>query len=409
METLTQLRTLDGTAGWESPPQQASTARRQDRPQALTVDRLGLTEFRCYASQRLETGGRSVVLTGTNGAGKTNLLEAVSLLVPGRGLRRARLSDIARLDANGRRARQWAVAVRVNGPAGPLDIGTGCRFDGEENERRQIRIDGVDRKSQSALADHVSAVWLTPRMDGLFLDSASVRRRFLDRLVFGFDPAHSGRLNAWEQAARDRSRLLRQGIADRKWLAALEDTMARKGVAVAAARLDLLARLNQACDQGIGPFPAATLALQGNLDQWLSEGPALLAEDRLRETLEAARPRDAETGGAGEGPHRSDLRVGHRAKNMPAEMCSTGEQKALLIAIILADARMQTAERGSPPLLLMDEVVAHLDARHRQALFGEIHMMGAQAWLTGTDRDLFQDMTDNALFVHVDGGQLYQH
>ena len=376
----------------------------------MSVARLTLTDFRCYGFQRVVTDPRPVVLTGANGAGKTNLLEAVSFLVPGRGLRRARLGEVARREGmrgegDGDYApRPWAVAATVTTPGGTVDVGTGHEpgTAAGGRDRRLVRIDGQAEKSQAALAGHLTAVWLTPQMDRLFAEGASARRRFLDRLVFGFDPAHAGRVSAYEHAMRERARLLRDGRADGTWLAALEDTMATKGVAVAAARRELAGRLNGICASPPGPFPGAAVEAVGAVEEWLVEAPALAAEERLRDGLLAARERDGETGGAALGPHRSDMRVSHLAKGVAAAQCSTGEQKALLVAMVLANARLQAAERGSVPLLLLDEVAAHLDGRRREALFEEVWALGAQAWLTGTDSALFHSLGERAQFFHVE-------
>lgn len=350
-----------------------------------------------------------MVLTGPNGAGKTNLLEAVSLLVPGRGLRNARVAEMARLrpdEAEGGAARAWAVAASVRTPAGTVDLGTGRdpASIAEGRERRLVRIDGEPAKSQASLAEHLSAVWLTPRMDRLFADGASGRRRFVDRLVFGVDPAHAGRVTAYEQAMRERARLLRGGTgvtADPAWLAALEDTMAKRGIAIAAARQEMVAHLAAFCERPVGPFPGARIALEGAVEQWLDEGPALAVEDRLREELARARRADAESGGAGVGTHRSDLAVRDAETGIAAGRCSTGQQKALLIALVLASARMQGAERGVVPVLLLDEVAAHLDADRRQALFAELLAIGAQAWLAGTDAETFAPLRGTAQFIAV--------
>ena len=353
----------------------------------------------------MDTDPRPVVLTGANGAGKTNLLEAVSFLVPGRGLRRARLGEVARRDGEAEDdPRPWAVAATVTTPTATVDIGTGHEPGAATGgrDRRVVRIDGQPAKSQAALADHVTAVWLTPQMDRLFAEGASARRRFLDRLVFGFDPAHAGRVSAYEHAMRERARLLRDGGADGAWLAALEDTMATKGVAVAAARRELAVRLNGICADPPGPFPGARVEAAGAVEEWLAEVPALAAEDRLRDGLAAARVRDGEFGGAVLGPHRSDMHVNHLAKGVAAARCSTGEQKALLVAMVLANARLQAAERGSVPLLLLDEVAAHLDGHRREALFEEVSALGAQAWLTGTDSALFASLGKRAQFFHVE-------
>jgi DNA replication and repair protein RecF len=370
------------------------------------VRRLTLTDFRCYGRLRLDVESAPVVLTGPNGAGKTNLLEAISFLVPGRGLRRARLAEVVRRapgeDDAAIAERTWAVAARVETPDGTVDIGTGREIDpAAGRDRRVVRIDGQPARGQGDLASVLSAVWLTPQMDGLFREGAPARRRFLDRLVYGFDPAHAGRLAAWERALRERARLLREGRGDAGWLAALEETMAEKGVAVTAARQLMAARLDRACADAEGPFPRASVALAGALERQLETTPALAAEEWLRARLAEGRRRDAEHGGAVEGPHRSDLVVRHMGRDMPADQCSTGEQKTLLIALVLADARLQARERGAPPLLLLDEVVAHLDAERRAALFDEVRVLGAQAWMTGTDVSLFEPLDGHARFLTV--------
>jgi DNA replication and repair protein RecF len=359
---------------------------------------LALNDFRCYREARIEVEPAPVVLTGPNGAGKTNLLEAISFLAPGRGLRRARLGDV---DRRGEAVTPWAVAASLATPRGSVRIGTGREANANGGERRVVRIDGAAARSQTALAEHVNLVWLTPQMDRLFLEGASVRRRFFDRLVYGFDPAHAARCAAYEQALRERGKLLREGRADAAWLTALEDTMAQHGVAIAAARRDVAARLDAACAAGVSGFPRARLAISGSVEAWLDEYPALAAEDELRAQLQASRRQDGESGGAAIGPHRSDLQVRHGATDMAAEQCSTGEQKALLVAILLAHARLQAELRGAAPLMLLDEVAAHLDRERRRALFAEVTALGAQAWLTGTDDELFVELRGTAQFFGV--------
>jgi len=280
-----------------------------------------------------------------------------------------------------------------------VEIGTGLSEPGAE--KRTVRINGENARNQTAFSEHMDAQWLTPQMDRLFIDGRAARRRFLDRLVYGYDPAHAGRISGYEHAMRERARLLREGIGDGTWLAALEDTMATKGVAVAAARSELVDRLGRFSRTPHGPFPGAELSIEGDVEQWLRDGPALEAEDRFRHVLASSRAHDGAAGGAKAGPHRSDLNVRHLDKGQPAEMCSTGEQKTLLISIILADARMAAAERGRVPVLLLDEVVAHLDKERREALFEELLAIGAQVWLTGTDRSLFEPLSGNALFFSV--------
>jgi DNA replication and repair protein RecF len=394
----------------------AVSQRRSDA--GLWLSRLLVTRFRNYAEAELHLAAAPVVLTGPNGAGKTNLLEAVSFLSPGRGLRRARLSEIDRSGpattvTASRTTLPWAVAATVMTPDGPRDLGSGRDpGQGGENqgaparERRIVKVDGAVARGQQALAEVLAVVWLTPQMDGLFRESAGGRRRFLDRLVYGFDPEHSARCNAYEHALRERARLLKSGRGDAAWLSSLEDSMAARGVAIAAARLDLVERLQQACDAAGGPFPKVDLGLDGSVEGWLQGGPALAAEDRLRDGLAAARRQDAESGGAALGPHRSDLLATHRAKGVAAGLCSTGEQKAMLIAILLAHSRLLTLERGAAPLLLLDEVAAHLDAARRAALYEEILGLGAQAWLTGTDAADFEGLEGQAQFHSVSDGAL---
>ncbi len=378
-------------------------------PAAVHVARLVVSDFRCYQHAALETDGRPVVLSGPNGAGKTNLLEALSFLAPGRGLRGARLAEVDRRSAAG--PRPWAVAARLAGPGGECDIGTGRDPESQEGarERRMLRIDGAPHRSLAGLPERLAVLWLTPQMDGLFTDSRSARRRFLDRLVLCFDPGHAGRLNAYEQALAERQRLLRgEGPApEPAWLDGLEQQIAEHGVAIAAARLDLVIRLGAAlAEPEAGRFPRPGLALSGEVESWLAEMPALAAEDRLRQGLAAVRALDAETGRAHLGPHRSDLSVtfampGGPSNGMPAAECSTGEQKALLVAILLGQARLMSAERGRPPLLLLDEIAAHLDQGRRRALFETLLELGVQAWLTGTDRGLFAPLGDRAQFFAV--------
>ena len=360
----------------------------------LAVLRLKLSDFRGYADTRIEVDRRSVVLTGSNGAGKTNILEALSMLAPGRGLRRARLSDLDRQGGG-----TWAIAARLQrGADEPVEVGTGR--DPEGGDKRVVRIDAKPVRGQTQLAGIGAIQWLTPQMDGLFLDGAGNRRRFLDRLVTGADPDHAGRLAAYDHAQRERLRLLREGRADPTWLDALEDTMARHGVAVAAARRERVHALDGAT-VGSGVFPQAALRLAGSVEAWLDEIPALEAEDRLKARLAQNRRLDGESGMTAEGPHRSDLEVIHVGRGQAARLCSTGEQKALLLSIQLANARLVKGHSGAAPLLLLDEVAAHLDETRRTALFEEIQVLGAQAWLTGTDAQLFRPLRGLGQFLRV--------
>lgn len=377
------------------------------------VTRVTLTDFRSYRHTRIEAGADSVVLTGPNGAGKTNLLEALSFLAPGRGLRRARISDVERLRRNPATEQGgpgWAVAAEILTPDGERKVGTGRdpEAGSEESDRRVVRIDGAPARTQTSLADLLQLLWLTPDMDRLFVEPATQRRRFLDRLTYGFAPTHVTRLSAYERAMRERTRLLKEGRLDDAWLGGLEKQMAENGVAVAAARCDTVDRLAQAVDLGISAFPVPALAIEGSVETTVAAGPALAAEDWLRDNLAGNRRTDAEAGRAMIGPHRSDLVARHRAKDMPAALCSTGEQKALLVAIILAHARLMKLARGAAPVLLLDEIAAHLDETRRAALFDEIGALGAQAWMTGTDPDLFSALTGRARFLTVADGAVVE-
>ena len=373
------------------------------RPRAaMAVRTLRLTEFRSYRALRHDFACAPVVLSGPNGSGKTNLLEAVSLLAPGRGLRGARLGDLRRRTAPC--GVGWAVAARVDSARGPADIGTG----GEENRaapRRAVRIDGRPARGQSQLAEHLAVVWLTPAMDRLFADSPSRRRAFLDRLASGLEPRHARDLAAYERALRARARLLAEN-ADPAWLNAAEETMAARAVTVAATRAAAVAQLSAALRAADGAFPRAGLALTGTLDLWLAEMPAVDAEHRLTSALRESRVRDRESGAAAHGAHRSDLEVRDIDRDVAAAQCSTGEQKALLIAIVLAAARLHAARRGGPPLLLLDEVAAHLDADRRAALLEAAAALGGQAWLTGADPRQFAALAGRAQFFTAGGGAL---
>jgi len=383
-------------------------------PALLAVRQLRLTDFRNYRQLRLDCDIAPVVLVGANGAGKTNLLEALSFLVPGRGLRRARLDEVCRRQIGPKRGGDepdptaWAVAATLDTPDGRLAIGTG--LEPAKNEaslpRRVVRIDGRPATSQTALGLHVAAVWLTPQLDRLFRDGPGERRRFLDRLVTALHPEHAGDVAAYENALRQRARLLGEGNRDPHWFTALEDTMARHGVALAANRADTVQRLDAAARLGVGPFPRASLAMAGEIDDWLASMAALDAEDRLRAALAAGRARDAEAGTTSCGPHRSDLAVRHLDLDLPAAEGSTGQQKALLVSIALAHARLVALSRGRPPLLLLDEIAAHLDAERRAALFDEVVALGVQSWMTGTDADLFKPLAGRAQVLRVADGSI---
>lgn len=365
------------------------------------VSSLKLHNFRCYADARLDSLAPGfVVLAGPNGAGKTNVLEAVSLLSPGRGLRGAKILEIQRREAGA----PWAVSSTVTDKNGSVQIGTGLDV---QSEKRVVRINSETVRAQATLADYLSCVWLTPQMDRLFIDSAGHRRKFLDRLIFAFDPGHAGRVNRYENAMAQRSRLLRDGQGDITWLEALEAQMAETGIAIAAARLEFVSRLQSASEKAKDElFPAARLCSSGTLETLLSRGPALEAEELFKYQLVESRNRDAVTGGAASGPHKSDLRVIYASKDMEADQCSTGEQKALLIGLVLAHAQLVSEMTGITPLLLLDEVVAHLDPGRRAALFDELARLGAQVWMTGADPAAFAEIGVGAEIFTVESGRI---
>ncbi len=369
----------------------------------LRLHRLTLTSFRSYAAATLESGAGMIVLTGPNGAGKTNILEAVSLLGPGRGLRGARVAELARTGESA-----WGVAGRFSGAWGDFEIGTGTPPEGPP-DKRVFRLDGAPARNQAELAERVAAVWLTPQMDRLFQEGASGRRRFLDRLAWALEPGHAREVAAYDNAMAQRNRLLAQG-GDATWLSGLEDAMARHGVAATAARRALVARLDAVLAAGaLGGFPAARLSLRDATADALDAGPALEAEDALRAALRNARLRDRAAGATVEGPHRADLEMFHREKAVPAALCSTGEQKALLVSTVLAHAGLIQAARGFAPILLLDEVAAHLDAGRRAALFEALAALPAQAWLTGTEWEVFAPLRGVAQGFMISPGDVAEN
>jgi len=365
---------------------------------ALT--KLKLHHFRCYDVASLtDLPSGLIVLHGVNGIGKTNILEAISLLSPGRGLRSARVMEVQ----NNQSHEPWVVSGMLGTKYGDVRLGTGLDPKSRQGkEKRIVRINGQVARNQTKLGEHLSCIWLTPQMDRLFLDSGRERRKFLDRLVFTFDPGHSGRVIRYENALSQRSKLLRDGQNDDAWLSGLEQQMAETGIAIAAARLDFAQRLQAACiKEEDNIFPRARLFVKGHIEERLTGSPALEIEDQFKQDLKSSRERDAITGGAAAGPHKSDLAVIYDEKNMPAGQCSTGEQKALLIGLILAHSRLVKAERGQPPILLLDEVAAHLDENRRDALYGILQDLGAQSWLTGTEKTLFSHIEKTARLINV--------
>jgi len=372
------------------------------------IRRLALSNFRSYHAAQVELEAGLTVLVGPNGAGKTNLIEAISFLAPGRGLRRATLTDVAFSEGDG----SWAVAADVEGALGLAALGTGIEPPmGDEDAivTRKCRIDREPVPSAAAFADHLRVVWLIPAMDGLFNGPASERRRFLDRLALAVDAEHGSRVNALERSLRSRNRLLEEPRPDPHWLDAVEHETAELAVAVTALRVEAVTRLAAALASRRRPdsaFPTAEIALDGTLEQLVPIHPALEVEERYRQTLRDNRPRDAAAGRTLEGPHLSDLRVIYAPKSIPAADASTGEQKALLIGLILAQAALIADMSGFAPVLLLDEVVAHLDPSRRVALYGELDALGAHAVLTGADPTTFAEVEGRADMLDVSPGQV---
>ena len=380
---------------------------------SIWVEQITLSNYRNYATARLALGPQPVVLLGANGAGKTNLLEAVSLLAPGQGLRRAPFPQLGRLNGAG----DWAVAAHVHTPHGSVDIGTGRLPNANPTTApgrvgRLVRIDGETQSGSGALADWVEMVWLTPATDGLFTGPAAERRAFLDRLTLCFDPGYRTRAGHFERAMRQRNRLLQDGVSDPAQFSGLELIMAETGVATAAARAEAATALGASIltrrdRDPNSPFPWSRIALDGWIENQLSERPAVDVEDAYLAELRSGRERDRAAGRALVGPHRTDILVEHGPKSMPAAVCSTGEQKSLLIGLVLAHAELLAERRdGAAPILLLDEIAAHLDEHRRGALFAEILRLGAQAWMTGTDRHAFSALESHALFVQVEEGRV---
>ncbi|MGH6836727.1 MAG: DNA replication/repair protein RecF [Methylocella sp.] len=372
----------------------------------VAVRRLALADFRSYALLDVAVDARLVVLTGDNGAGKTNLLEALSLLAPGRGLRRAELSDCAR--SNGRGG--FAISVELETAKGCVRLGTGIEPQMDAPPLRKYRIDREPAASIRGFSDHLRVIWLTPAMDGLFIGPAGDRRRFLDRLVLAIDADHGTRVASLERALRSRNRLLEEGPgADRGWLDAIEREAAELAVAVAAARIETISRLAAlitATRDKTSPFPWADIAVQGEIERLVATRPALEAEDIYRGILRANRPRDAAAGRALIGPQASDFCVRHGPKQVAAAQASTGEQKALLAGLVLAHARLVAALSGMTPLVLLDEIAAHFDPVRRDALFAALETLGGQIWLSGADRAPFGTIEKRALMLKVTPGSV---
>jgi len=369
------------------------------------IRRLTLTNFRSYHAASLALEGGPVVLVGANGAGKTNLLEAISFLAPGRGLRRATFEEVAFSEGDG----GWAVAAEVEGALGLVTLGTGIEPPPAEDAApaRKCRVDREPVASAAAFADHLRVIWLVPAMDQLFNGAAGERRRFIDRLVLAVDAEHGSRVNALERSLRSRNRLLESPNPDPHWLDASEHETAELAVAVAAARAETVRRLAAALAANrAGPFPSAEIALEGWMETLVLSHPAVEVEDRYRAVLKENRARDAAAGRTLDGPHLTDLAVVYAPKGIAARDASTGEQKALLIGLVLAHAGLVADMTGMAPVVLLDEVVAHLDPSRRAALYGALEALGAQIWMTGADPAAFAELGGRAQAFEVTPGRV---
>ena len=375
-------------------------------PRPALITRLILQDFRTYGELDLAVGRQLVALVGENGAGKTNLLEALSLFMPGRGLRRADIADMARHGGAG----GFAISLTLDTAYGEHRLGTGLeRADPEARTTRICRVDGAGVPSPSAFAEYLRIVWLTPDLDALFRGPAGDRRRFLDRLVLAVDSEHGARVNALERALRSRNRLLEENPDNRLWLDAIEREVAELAIAVASARRETVQRLGALIlstrnDQS--PFPFATLSLEGDIDALVATLAAVDAEDRYRAILRDNRFRDRAAGRTLVGPQATDMLVRHGPKDIAANLASTGEQKALLIGLVLAHAQLVGSMTGLAPFILLDEVAAHLDPRRRAGLFDTLETLGGQVWMTGADPGLFADLAGRADLLHVSPGRV---
>jgi DNA replication and repair protein RecF len=372
---------------------------------AARIRRLMLTNFRNYHAAAIAIEHHTIVLVGPNGAGKTNILEAISFLTPSRGLRHATLEDVAFSEGDG----TWAVAAEVEGALGVVTLGTGIDLPSVETKltSRRSRIDREPVPSASAFSDHLGVLWLVPAMDGLFTGPASDRRRFLDRLVLAIDAEHGARVSALERALRSRNRLLGEPRPDEHWLDAIEHETAELAVAVAAARSQMVELLSDALAARDDPtFPSAQIALDGWMEALVRTYPAIEIEDRYRTILRENRERDRAAGRTLDGAHVTDIKVTYVAKAVAARDASTGEQKALLIGLVLANAELVARLTGFAPVLLLDEVVAHLDPDRRAALFDALERLGSQVWMSGADPATFGNIAARAQVIAVESGKL---
>lgn len=375
------------------------------------ISHLQFSSFRNYPQLQMDLYSPLVIIIGDNGVGKTNILEALSFLSPGKGLRSAKLSHISTFsDAS---TPCWTVAANLKDNEFDTILGTGLEYTHNGSEKRRLKINGFPARNQSEFAEHLNVIWIVPAMARLFQEGGSIRRKFIDRMAYAFDPNHVNRLHRYEHYLRERSTLLREGRRDISWLDSLEKSLAEDGIAIAHARAEVVRTLTEhQPNDPLSPFPRFFAQMQGDVEEWCRQMPAVAAEEKLRLAFLANRVQDTHTGGSASGPHRSDLLVNHLSKQIPAELCSTGEQKILLIALILAFAKAQMRSNERVTLLLLDDVVAHLDKHHQQYLFQELCQMitnGAklQTWMTGTSLQDFTSLKQCAQYIRIKNTTLY--
>lgn len=377
------------------------------------ISTLSLSAFRNYPQLSIQLHAALIVIVGDNGVGKTNILEALSLLSPGKGLRSAKLSQISTFSLSMPSPPSWTVAAHMKEDHFETILGTGLDYTSAGAEKRRIKINGFAVRSQAEFSQHLNVIWMVPSMARLFQEGSSSRRKFVDRMVYAFDPGHADRLHRYEHYLRERSTLLREGRGDTQWLTSLEKNLAGDGIAITLARAEVVRNLTaHQPDDAASPFPRFFAQMRGDVEEWCRQMPAVAAEEKLAQAFAANRLQDGYSGGSAFGPHRSDLCVNHLAKQLPADYCSTGEQKMLLIALILAFTKVQINQNDRMTLLLLDDVIAHLDIHHRHYLFQELCQMvekGAklQTWMTGTSAADFIDLKSYAQYIRIKNTTLY--
>lgn len=372
------------------------------RQSSQWIQLLSLQNFRCYETLVLEVDHRPVVLTGENGAGKTNILEAVSFLSPGRGLRRSKLSHVTNLN---NLEKGWSVFSKVWAGGDLEEVGTGISGDNAGEERRSIKLNHT-LVSQNDLLNILNVFWVTPQIDQILSENMGTRRRFFDKLVSSFFPEHAQHLYRYEYALRERARLLKDGLGDDHWLSILEHKMAQESMAIVSLRHVFLSEVSPLIQVSASGFPKVHIALEGDIESLSLDGSALETEEKIQKILRDARREDGRVGGASVGPHQTQVQFFHIDRKKFAEFCSTGEQKALLLSLILANCRLHKINKGKTPILLLDEVIAHLDEERRETLYKEILELGIQCWMTGTDQKVFLPFGDKAQYFCVQNGVL---